>query len=655
MALDFPVNPTVGQVYAAEGGVWAWVWNGTRWAARDTTGIAGITASSAQPASPKEGQFWYRTAEPKGLYMWSGGSWTEVSDSDSGEGDTFVVQNFATRAEFVAANLVIEGMGFVDGQTVTAGGLSYIRKAGATAIPDLLGFVPANISTPQHFGAVPDGVTDCSSAISSWFSAAMAAGLTDLYVPAGKYRMLSRVSKTATDFYFHLRGDGRGVSTFLVDNPNGGLQFTATARYSAVTVSDISFIAVRAGAGTAFAFNMPVGGVRHSRSIILRHMEARGSNVNVDYFNVALNLTGNWRPFVFDVQTCGVFGPAVNDDKTDASPVYFSTCGLVIDYCYDALVESSHFWAAYTGISSIGDNQEGFKLLTVVINGCRVALDFKRTGREPTVKVDNCHWNYRDVGLRFDGAKLICIRASHPYNEDYTSIAATTAYDIHLANCEHTLITDNIFHAAGNPDRVNIFADSTVNSTDLNIIGNSFNSTTVAAIRVGAGALRTYIADNTYPGANTKQVDDLSGKATIVGPGGLGEYVVEYQDDAAGGGPTLRLFRPSESPAVNDTIGSVRYNDKNDVDAEISYALARSTIRSPVAGAEAADLQMWVTLAGALSRQLTVGNGVTTGAAVAKGPGTLNVETTFWINGKQVILGAADSAGAGYRTMSIQN
>ena len=71
--------------------------------------------------------------------------------------------DFATRAEAVAMLTAL--LDLADGRTFQAAGLSYIRKAGATEIPDMPGFVPNGTATPGHYGAVGDGVADDKAAI----------------------------------------------------------------------------------------------------------------------------------------------------------------------------------------------------------------------------------------------------------------------------------------------------------------------------------------------------------------------------------------------------------------------------------------------------------------------------------------------------------
>ncbi len=73
---------------------------------------------------------------------------------------------YETRADFVAANTAIAGLGLADGQVVTAGGYAYRRLAASTMISDLAGWVPNGEGTsPAHFGALPGVATDYTAQI----------------------------------------------------------------------------------------------------------------------------------------------------------------------------------------------------------------------------------------------------------------------------------------------------------------------------------------------------------------------------------------------------------------------------------------------------------------------------------------------------------
>lgn len=70
---------------------------------------------------------------------------------------------FTTRAAMIAAMPEIESVDA--GRVIYAGGLAYQRDPSASAIPDLPGWKPSGDVTPQHFGAVGDGVADDTDAI----------------------------------------------------------------------------------------------------------------------------------------------------------------------------------------------------------------------------------------------------------------------------------------------------------------------------------------------------------------------------------------------------------------------------------------------------------------------------------------------------------
>ena len=58
MALNFPINPTVGQVYTV--GSESWQWNGHCWTvAASTSTYAPVTISQFAPASPIAGDLWW--------------------------------------------------------------------------------------------------------------------------------------------------------------------------------------------------------------------------------------------------------------------------------------------------------------------------------------------------------------------------------------------------------------------------------------------------------------------------------------------------------------------------------------------------------------------------------------------------------------------
>lgn len=121
-------------------------------------------------------------------------------------GSAITTENsFATRGAFVS--WASSAAPLVDGTTITAAGLVYIRQAGATAIPDLPGWVPGGRWSVAHFGAGGGGddVSAFSSAaqsapasdnITQTWSGLAHAVVAEVIVPAGSYILTSDLVDT---------------------------------------------------------------------------------------------------------------------------------------------------------------------------------------------------------------------------------------------------------------------------------------------------------------------------------------------------------------------------------------------------------------------------------------------------------------------------
>ena len=515
---------------------------------------------------------------------------------------------------------------------------AWVRRVGGTCLGG--GWHPAGVATPQHWGAIGNGVVDDSGAVQSWLRDLIdrsAAGVA----PAGVYLLDSPCSASFSNKKFSITGAGLGATRFIVTG-SGGLLMDAADRASRFTGKNFSVIARGVSRGTGLRFSLVPGGNQHQRSVILDNVEVKGENIASDCFDRFIDLSGNWRPLVRGCVTGGPFGPGVSNNLADSSPLFVGAAGLVVDHCYDPSIENCHIWSAHTGISSVGTDQEAFRMTNTVINGCRVGLDFYRTSREPIIWIDNCHVNYRDDGFKIDGARLVVIRGSHPYNEDGGSAYSGVPCDINLKNTERVIISNNIFHFDGHPNRINVFFDATTYASGLLLSGNIFGARAAEAVRIGVGATNIHVADNHFPGAIGIRVNDLSSAAIISGQAGPGEYVIEGRSDRAASGPNLNLYRNSDSPDANDALAQIKMRGNNAAGTPTDFATVRGLLSNPAVGGEAGEWQFFAAIAGALSRQLTVGGGVQVGSPTGggRGSGSLNVAAGYHINGT---AGAAGS------------
>lgn len=144
--------------------------------------------------------------------------------------------NFSTRASFVIANTTSPGLGLTDGQVSVAGGYEYRRLAASTAIPDLPGWVPNAVVTPQHFGAVANGVVDDTAAVQAAVTQAFTTG-DNLYWPDGTYLTISSISNLHSVNHFGPGVIQRGANAFYVD-PRGSQSNTVFIATTGNNASD---------------------------------------------------------------------------------------------------------------------------------------------------------------------------------------------------------------------------------------------------------------------------------------------------------------------------------------------------------------------------------------------------------------------------------
>ena len=199
-----------------------------------------------------------------GSQVWGvvAGAWTFAGWLD--------ILQFPTRASLVAAasdlNVVVDGM------VIFADGLGYKRDSASTAIPDMPGWVPVGVVTPEHFGAVGDGTDettklqaalDAAAGGELAFSAGLTYGYTVLTIPQDiKVRFngatMNRLAASASHGIVIL-GDAE-IDSLVITTPGGTSGDKAVAiRGRNVEIGFLSVIATAEGDGSASNWAVEIG------------------------------------------------------------------------------------------------------------------------------------------------------------------------------------------------------------------------------------------------------------------------------------------------------------------------------------------------------------------------------------------------------------
>lgn len=548
------------------------------------------------------------------------------------------------------------------------GGADYVVVAGGTGTDDGGSYIDLDNGNQleqiindrlnlKTFGAIGDGSTDDSSAVSAWLKYGIDNKLA-MRVPLGEYLLDTQVTYSSSSIQFDMEGDGREVSTFISNNSTGAISIVNTSRDTNATIQDLGFRAGIKSAGIGLRLIQPTGGNRHNRSIVMRSVRFsvvnENDSANYGYWATACDLEGCWRPYIDSLIVSGPFGPGITDDLSDSSPLYVTNAGLNIDECYGPEIHNSYIWSCNVGISNKSSEDpgpEGFRMQTTNIVEVRTALEFERPSQEPTIWITDCHYNYRDRGLEIIGSKLIIIKGCIPYNVDINQEFGGTPEDIYLDNTSVVTILGNQFHFDGNPARRIITIVATTAADDILISNNFFNAEADIGIALGSNVSNCLINNNEFTGNITTEVSDSSNGATIIGVPEGGTVELESGAESATKGPVYSLYRNSGTPTNNDVLGTKDSYGNNDAITKFLYSSERTRATNVAAGSETSAVDRFISIDGSPVNSLTESNPDASDSCTLSA--LFNVGGTLDL--RRVLIGAADSGGTGYRLLRILN
>lgn len=227
---------------------------------------------------------------------------SSVTTSDGQDVQAKFDQGFyPTRSAFVTD--VAAGKVWAEGDVVSANGFAYKKVNSSSLISALPNWEPVGVWTPNHFGAVGDGVTDDGDALRAW--ATNSTGQT-LYVPAGK-NYLGIIPSAASKLVFRAGCTVTGTGTITLQNSSAVYMEFVSVQASNITIDGPKFVGNIFAGSSGFFFLLgnnttPTSNVRFLRgSLDLQNSISGGTGVHsVHGFSFARSFTDHtWDGWTF--------------------------------------------------------------------------------------------------------------------------------------------------------------------------------------------------------------------------------------------------------------------------------------------------------------------------------------------------------------------
>ena len=383
---------------------------------------------------------------------------------------------------------------------------------------------------PLDFGADPTERRDSSAAFQRMAEEIERRGLRHvrIAIPPGRFLLKRRVTFVARgnepDFGMTIEGAGEDATELVVDNPEGGIRFLGVdINRLTFTISNLSLVAARDGAGVALEFDKPNPGVKHRRQFNAENILVRGERFDRGYFKVGLLVRNAWFPRLENVKVADRYGPGLTGE------VYSMDCGILLEDCYNPLVVNCHVWGGKVGLiyrlerTHPEDGTIAHSYFVDCIEGIRIVRTHgTREWEEPGLHITDCHVNFRDYGITLFGVRQGNISHCLFYCHDTKGAAFFgggrprdfAPVDINLEYASDIVIDGNIFSFPSNPRRVAVRIGR--DSGQILIANNIFNIEGTA-IR-NESPLPSFSVNNVFGGrrnfwreGRSRRYDDLTG------------------------------------------------------------------------------------------------------------------------------------------------
>lgn len=345
----------------------------------------------------------------------------------------------------------------------------------------------------KDFGAVGDGSTDDTTAISNAISAAIQYNVA-IYIPSGTYKLTAKITKSSAT-KISIIGDGSQLSVLewaAGATGGGGIDLTYTDVLFPCDVQSLSFVTNDDALGTGLKITGPEAASVTVLGPNVRDLRFTGKDVASNCWLDNLHFYTCWYITLGQISIKGKDGTTT---FTSNSGIKLTSCQVIYASKFTIIHVDVGILEVATGVASHG---EGFSFAEFEIVGCTKGISLFADGIAPGTNIGSGHINANAVGIEIANQYQTCIHDMLIYR---TQFSVTPYTGIVLYNANSCIVHDNNIHGllVGTGDMVGISMTGTTENQYLEVHDNIFRNfagTSKVGIAISTGTGLSNIHDN---------------------------------------------------------------------------------------------------------------------------------------------------------------